>query len=172
MPRLDENLSQCVECGRLFESAPGKKRCSECSGVQERTLNPKKSATKPSRKRATNIPRGGGNRPRPLPGQLRAAGKDASEEEKLFYRLSALPRCVRCSIRPRNGNAQFCLACQMELNANLGLASNELFRPLEPVAGGGAYATDVLIAYEEKRMRTPTSRINLVGGVMLKRGKQ
>ena len=168
MPRLDDNLSQCTKCGRLFEYTPGKQLCSECGGSQAEATKPEKSVAR----RSTNVPRAGEDRPRPQPGQLRNATKRASEEEKLFYRLRAMPRCARCNTRPRNGNAQFCLACQIELNANLGSASHALLTPFEPVEDGGVYATDILMAYEEKRRRTPTSHINMVGGVMLKRGKQ
>jgi len=172
VPRLDDNLSQCAECGRLFEYTPGKRLCSECGGTQAAARKPEKSAVAPIAKRTTNVPRPGGERPRPQPGQLRSAARHASDAEKLFYRLRALPRCVRCNMRPRNGNAEFCLACQIELRDHLGSASHELFPPLEYVAGGGAYATDVLLAYEEKRMRAPTNRINVVGGVMLKYGNK
>ena len=159
MPKLGENIARCSECGRLFEYVPGKRLCADCAAA---------AAPAPMPKRPTNVPRAGAERPRPQPGQLRPMSANASEEERQFYRLRAIPRCVRCAVRPQNGGSQFCLSCQMELNNNLGTLADEIY-PMEP-AGGGAYATDVLAAVEEKRMRAPTNHINLVGGPMIKYG--
>lgn len=162
----DEGIARCVECGRLYEYTPGRRICSECAGLlaQEEAKRP----PAPARKRERNKPRPGASRPRPQPGQLAGPKPGASEAEREFYRLRAIPRCTRCNLRPQNGNAQFCLICQTELNANLGEASAELFPPMEPLTERRQLIGDVLTAYEEKRARTPTSHINLVGGVPLK----
>ena len=77
--------------------------------------------------------------------------------------------CVRCRKHLAIKDSEFCLACQLELLSVLGDAAHEIFQvapppPRPPIASSASLMTDL----EEKRARTATSRIRVVGGAKLK----
>ncbi len=78
------------------------------------------------------------------------------------------PPCVRCRKHDAMEDSHFCLGCQLELVNSLGDAAEELFRtpppPLPPVSSPVTLMRDV----EEKRQRTATSHMNVVGGTRLR----
>jgi len=76
--------------------------------------------------------------------------------------------CVRCRKHRAMRDSEFCLACQLELLSLLGEAAQEIFlvppEPELPVASTVSLMSDL----EEKRNRTATSRIRVVGAVKIK----
>lgn len=80
-----------------------------------------------------------------------------------------LPRCVRCRRHEAIPDSHFCVGCQLELVNSLGDAAEELFRtppppPLPPVASTVSLMHDL----DEKRQRTATSHMRVVGGTKLR----
>lgn len=77
--------------------------------------------------------------------------------------------CVRCRRHIAMEDSHFCLGCQLELVNALGDAAEELFRtpppaPLPMVSSTVSLMHDL----EEKRDRTATSHIRVVGAVKIK----
>lgn len=80
-----------------------------------------------------------------------------------------LELCVRCRRYPILADSEFCLSCNLELVASLGDAAEEVFRhppepPKPPVASPASLMSDI----DEKRDRTATSHMRMVGGARLK----
>ena len=77
--------------------------------------------------------------------------------------------CVRCRRHPSIDDSAFCLGCNLELVAALGDAAEEVFRePPAPPAPSVSSPASLMSDLEEKRDRTATSRIRVVGGVRIK----
>lgn len=134
----DLDIAQCEECGRLFRLQPGRKWCSAC--MLEKGLEaPSEPVAEPAR--------------------LTQEEEEASPE----------PPCVRCRIRPAVEETEFCLYCHIDLYSALGDAASGLFQRVEVLEEEEKETSlNVLSILEDKRARTATSRINVVGARRVK----
>jgi hypothetical protein len=132
-------MTNCDTCGKLMASGTGELQCRACRA------------------------------------EARAAAKAlaveyavAVEAEPEVPVVIEAPPCVRCRKHDAMEDSHFCLGCQLELVNSLGDAAEELFRtpppPLPPISSPASLMRDV----EEKRQRTATSHMNVVGGTRLR----
>ena len=78
------------------------------------------------------------------------------------------PPCVRCRLRPIVEDTEFCLYCHIDLYSSLGEAASGLFQRVEVIEEAKDMAPNIMATLEDKRARTATSRINVVGARRLK----
>lgn len=134
-------MIQCQTCGKLMASGTGELQCRTCRAEAIATAKALAVEYKISATHQTEI--------------------DAPTE-------IAPPLCVRCRKRDAMDDSHFCLGCQLELVNSLGDAAEELFRtpppPLPPVSSPASLMHDL----EEKRQRTATSHMRVVGGTKLR----
>lgn len=136
-------MTSCQSCGKLIASGTGETLCRAC-----RTEAREAAETAAA--------------PPPAAGPMPEIEVSAAEEVD--------PRaCVRCRKRHAMEDSDFCVGCQLELISALGDAAEEIFRtppppPLPPVASPTSLMNDL----EEKRERTATSRIRVVGAAKIK----
>lgn len=132
-------MTSCHSCGKLIASGTGEQMCRACRMAA-------REATQP---------------PAAVPEPASGAPSPAPEPE--------VDLCVRCRSHPALADSDFCLACNLELVAALGDAAEEVFRhppapPEPPVASPASLMSDL----EDKRDRTATSHMRVVGGVRIK----
>lgn len=137
-------MTNCHVCGKLIASGTAESMCRTCR------MEARASATDIAREYASAI-------------------ADALELEPQPIAEPELPRCVRCRKHEVIPDSHFCVGCQLELVNSLGDAAEELFRtppppPLPPVASTVSLMQDL----DEKRQRTATSHIRVVGGTKLR----
>lgn len=133
-------MTSCQRCGKLIASGTAERLCFQCRQEQRRVE-------------------------RPAPEPPRAALDEPAPELVIGTEPEL---CVRCGRHPTITDSEFCLGCQLELVATLGEAAGEVFRtppaPAPPVASTVSLMRDL----EEKRERTATSHIRVVGAVRVK----
>ena len=134
-------MTSCEVCGKFIASGTGELLCRAC-----RTEARAESSTPPS-----------------------APEAPAEREGERVAAIVAPDLCVRCRRHPSIVDSEFCLGCHLELIAALGDAAEEVFRhppaaPAPPVASPASLMSDL----EDKRDRTATSHMRVVGGVRLK----
>ena len=78
------------------------------------------------------------------------------------------PPCVRCRKNAAMADSHFCLGCQLELVSSLGDAAEELFRTPPAPEPDVSSPASLMHELEEKRQRTATSHMRLVGGTKLR----
>ena len=78
------------------------------------------------------------------------------------------PPCVRCRKNAAMADSHFCLGCQLELVSSLGDAAEELFRTPPAPDPHVSSPASLMHDLEEKRQRTATSHMRLVGGTKLR----
>lgn len=78
------------------------------------------------------------------------------------------PPCVRCRKNAAMADSHFCLGCQLELVSSLGDAAEELFRTPPAPDPDVSSPASLMHDLEEKRQRTATSHMRLVGGTKLR----
>lgn len=133
-------MVQCETCGKLMASGTGETQCRACRTEAR--------AAAQALALQTAAPTAGPESPAPVP----------TEEAP----------CVRCGKKDAMVDSHFCLGCQLELVSALGDAAEELFRT-PPVPDHDVSSTVSLMHdLEEKRQRTATSHMRLVGGVKLR----
>ena len=172
MPRLEDlGIGRCERCGRLFQAAPRRVLCRACQGLSSRvreqglSLAPEAAGTPAQERRHVEL------QARELADDicvLTGLSQEAVEQafrERLPHEPPAPGerRCVRCQKRRTLPDSEFCLYCKVELYSAFGDASADLFQRLELVESEPGEATSVISALEQKRARTASSRINLVG---------
>lgn len=132
-------MTNCQTCGKLMASGTGELECRTCRAEARR-----------------------------MAAALAASPLPTVEPEPEVPVLIEAPPCVRCRKRDAMEDSHFCLGCQLELVNSLGDAAEELFRtpppPLPPVSSSASLMHDL----EEKRRRTATSHMNVVGGTKLR----
>jgi ribosomal protein S14 len=137
-------LSRCAECGKLFQLASGKNVCRECAREVKGDHWDKETVLR-------------------LGDQLREEGEELLRSMQFQdFHGTAENRCVRCSLYPSLEESEFCLKCQVELVADFGDATNDLFDEMHHVVEKRALTSDMLAAYEKNYNRAPSSRINRV----------
>jgi hypothetical protein len=149
----DLDIAQCAECGKLFQLEPGRKLCRECSGEAARPM----AEPKPLAPVFFPGSRGAGDPTRTE--TLRGVG----ELPPVTAKRPQIRQCVRCNARRTLGDSDFCLHCHVDLHHSLGDAANDLLTSFEFLDERALGPSAVLAAYEEKRARTATSRINPSG---------
>lgn len=132
-------MTNCDTCGKLMASGTGESQCRACRAES-------RAAAKA------------------LAADYAAAVESEPEEPVVIE----APPCVRCRKYDAMEESHFCLRCQLELVSSLGDAAEELFRtpppPLPPISSPASLMRDV----EEKRQRTATSHMSVVGGTRLR----
>jgi len=136
-------MTQCELCGKLIASGTAESLCRTCRAAARETA-------------------------REVAREYLAPEPEAPPVETDAVDAEA-PRCVRCRKHDAMPDSHFCVGCQLELVHALGDAAEELFRtppppPPPPVASPVSLMKDL----EEKRMRTATSHMRVVGGVKIK----
>ena len=132
-------MTNCQTCGKLMASGTGELECRACRAEA----------------RAAAI-------------ALAAVDAPPVEPEAEVQVIIEAPPCVRCRKHSAMDDSHFCLGCQLELVNSLGDAAEELFRtpppPLPPISSPASLMRDL----EEKRQRTATSHMSVVGGTRLR----
>ncbi len=139
-------MQNCETCGRLISAPRGVTQCLAC-------------------RQAARAPK-----PEVLPETPLVSERDIPDKaapEEISYKRDE--SCVRCRKHHAMVDSEFCLACQLELLSLLGDAAHDMFQtpqppPKPPVSSAVSLMNDV----EEKRDRTATSRIRVVGAAKLK----
>ena len=139
-------MNHCEICGKLIDAYGGESQCLACR---------KDSASSP-------LKASGGDAVAPA-----APVQEAIEvDEPALY--SDVP-CIRCRKHNALLESEFCLGCQLELLSLLGDAAHEIFqKPPPPKKPPVASAVSLMNDLEEKRERTATSHIRVVGASKLK----
>lgn len=92
-----------------------------------------------------------------------------TEVEELPVEVSIeTPPCVRCRKNAAMADSHFCLGCQLELVSSLGDTAEELFRTAPALDPDVSSPASLMHDLEEKRQRTATSHMRLVGGTRLR----
>ena len=132
-------MVQCESCGKLIDASGGDTLCRACRGeAAPEVVAP--PASVPAEKIADD-------------------GDEPLRKEP----------CVRCRKHLAMVDSEFCLGCQLELLSLLGDAAHELFQaPPPPPKPKVSSSVSLMSDIEEKRDRTATSHIRVVGGVKLK----
>ena len=151
----DLDITQCTQCGRLFQTVPGQALCRRCNVVSEALESEPESP-----------PEGMAELPADLEPSLH--GK-ALRILALFHEETTAPSCVRCRARPPIEDSEFCLSCHLELDDALGSATRELFARMELVETDPVGPPSVLSMLDQKRSRTRTARINPVAARQFRR---
>jgi hypothetical protein len=138
-------MEHCDHCGKLIQA--GEIRCRACR--VELPLDPEDGALPPDAA---------------VPDVRNVVAGDRGTEDP--YRDEP---CVRCRKHPAIRESEFCLACQLEMLSLLGEAAHDVFQvapapPKPPIASPASLLSDL----EEKRDRTATSRIRVVGASKIK----
>lgn len=148
----ESRISTCTSCGRLFGGKDGTALCDRCAGtgaVQSEPAERRNSAGTLT----------------PPPAVPKAAA--IVNEERMGGNIGR-PLCVRCKKRPASENTEVCLHCSLDLHKRLGSAASEVASRVEFAVASGPHPTNVVVALQEKRARTATSRIDPIGPKRLK----
>lgn len=133
-------MIHCDTCGKLIASGTGETQCRACR-VEFLAADPV--------------------------GAVEYVDDSGDLEIPISPEVEELP-CVRCRKNTAMVDSHFCLVCQLELVSSLGDAAEELFRtppaPDPEVSSPASLMHDL----EEKRQRTATSHMRLVGGTKLR----
>lgn len=89
-------------------------------------------------------------------------------EEVPMEAVDEAPPCVRCRKNVTMADSHFCLGCQLELVSSLGDAAEEIFRTPPIIEPDVSSTVSLIHDLEEKRQRTATSHMRLVGGTKLR----
>lgn len=153
----DLHIRRCTACGKLFKQEPEKQLCQTCAQMPEppgHTPSPRLL----SRFWPLQRPVAPERTPAVLPSVESMVEQQADE-----------PNCVRCARRTAVEGSEFCLACNLDLYRSLGDAAEHLFGSLEQLDVSRVTAgLNVISAYESKRQRTATSRIDPAGARRIK----
>jgi len=168
----DLDLIRCPLCGALFQAAPGRQYCTQCTLAREdedaAMLQPPANPQPAPRPAPRPTPG-----PTPGPAAQHLSGSEVSWR-KIYEVLRQVPvpnsdtLCTRCASRPRLAETEFCLPCHVELQSALGDAKNDLFDKMEFLEDDFGKPDSVIAILEAKRARTATSRIKLSGAQRLK----
>ena len=133
-------MVQCERCGKLIDESGDSTQCLACRREEVSTEDVAPSTAAPAKE--------------PVAKDDEPLGKEP---------------CVRCRKHLAMVDSEFCLACQLELLSLLGDAAHELFNtPPPPPKPKVSSSVSLMSDIEEKRDRTATSHIRVVGGVKLK----
>lgn len=133
-------MIQCEICGKLMASGTGETQCRACRAE--------------TRAAAHAL-------------AIEFAAPTGIEEVLSPVTIEA-PPCVRCRKNAAMADSHFCLACQLELVSSLGDAAEELFRTPPAPDPDVSSPASLMHDLEEKRQRTATSHMRLVGGSKLR----
>lgn len=147
MVRLgDLDISHCRQCGKLFQSEPGRVLCLACSGEAAAQPDSAPSAA-----------------PSDAPNFTWQEVYDVLHHAMAQHPPGEHPKCVRCRARPALKDSEFCLHCHVALHHDLGEASHELFTQMEVLEDQHHdMPPSVTSMLAEKRSRTAMSHINPV----------
>lgn len=152
----DLNIKRCRRCGKLFKQTPESAYCQRCTEARKQGVRP--APPRP----VYRIPEAPETIPVALPAQKSPAEPVAEDPEP------EAP-CVRCQQHPAIEGSEFCLDCSFALYRSLGAAAENLFTTLERMESQRTGSSlNVISAYEAKRRRTATSRIDPAGARRIK----
>jgi hypothetical protein len=133
-------MVQCERCGKLIDATADTTRCRTCRDEEDAS-----EVVTP---------------PRPAPPKEPVVSDDEPFGKE---------PCVRCRKHLAMVDSEFCLACQLELLSLLGDAAHELFNtPPPPPKPKVSSSVSLMSEIEDKRSRTATSHIRVVGGAKIK----
>lgn len=133
-------MTNCETCGKLMASGTGETQCHACRAEARAAAHAQTVADTA----AVEVPES------PEPEVIEA------------------PPCVRCRKNAAMVDSHFCLGCQLELVSSLGDAAEELFRTPPAPEPDVSSPASLMHDLEEKRQRTATSHMRLVGGTKLR----
>jgi hypothetical protein len=148
-------IRRCGQCGKLFKQEPGKELCAQC----QYALEPGRHRSSPGRVPQLQDEHDGSTF-EPLPALLREPSGEGPPPEE---------HCVRCQAQTAVEGSEFCFGCNLDLYRSLGDAAELLFTSLERMEERRhSTSLNVISAYEAKRRRTATSRIDPAGARRVK----
>ena len=136
-------MIHCDVCGKLIDASKGVTTCRSCRDAAVPQVSEKPAPPEEDK-------------------------KPVNADEEVDYLAGAGP-CIRCRKNRAMVDSEFCLTCQLELLSILNDAAEDITKappppPKPPVSSAVSLMRDV----EDKRERTATSHIRIVGATKLK----
>ena len=154
----DLEIARCASCGKLLQLRSDRLTCNACKGLEEAVPRPRLTARE--------------ERILDQFAEFSGIEKDIIAElvrDHLVQGGERKSACVRCGRHEAMEASDFCINCKVDLFRSFGEASHELFTDMASLGQRTGSLGNTMSTLEQKRSRTATSRINVVGARPLKK---